>query len=198
MHLHSIFRPNGGWSACKLALLIALAWRPGFTSHSPTHLSAWLFMNYIFFPQKCKFSNQITKTSFRLQHWSMGNHWDFDVSIFLKIDRFEGAKPHSPLNSACWASYGLSVGECGKWRRNITEKLSASHSYSCSFLPPKHRKPISQTTFHFASWSSYSVSWWVFRAGWKYTISELILGLRPANERRRDSVMTSLIGWAQT
>ena len=27
-----------------------------------------------------------------------GDHWDFDVSIFLKIDRFEGAKPHSPLN----------------------------------------------------------------------------------------------------
>ena len=28
----------------------------------------------------------------------MGDLWDFDVSIFLKIDRFEGAKPHSPLN----------------------------------------------------------------------------------------------------
>ena len=26
-----------------------------------------------------------------------GDHWDFDESIFLKIDRFEGAKPHSPL-----------------------------------------------------------------------------------------------------
>ena len=25
------------------------------------------------------------------------DHWDFDASIFLKIDRFEGAKPHSPL-----------------------------------------------------------------------------------------------------
>ena len=30
-----------------------------------------------------------------------------------------------------------------------------------------------------------------------YTISGLILGLRPANERRRYKV-TSLIGWAQT
>ena len=26
-----------------------------------------------------------------------GNHLDFDVSIFLKIDTFEGAKYHSPL-----------------------------------------------------------------------------------------------------
>ena len=24
-------------------------------------------------------------------------HWDFDVSFFLKIDTFEGPKPHSPL-----------------------------------------------------------------------------------------------------
>ena len=28
-----------------------------------------------------------------------GDHWDFDVSIFLKIDRFEGATPHSPLKT---------------------------------------------------------------------------------------------------
>ena len=28
-----------------------------------------------------------------------GDLWDFDVSIFLKIDRFEGAKPHSLLNA---------------------------------------------------------------------------------------------------
>ena len=29
-------------------------------------------------------------------------------------------------------------------------------------------------------------------------VTELILGLRPANERRRYFVTTSLIGWAQT
>ena len=29
-------------------------------------------------------------------------------------------------------------------------------------------------------------------------VAELILGLRPANERRRYFVTTSLIGWAQT
>ena len=110
----------------------------------------------------------------------MGNHWDFDVSI----DRFEGTKPHSPLDSACWASYGLSVGECGKWQRNITEKLSVSHSYSCSFLPLKHRKPISQTFHIFASWSSYRVSWWVFREGWKYTISPCSTQVRSGASRR--------------
>ena len=33
------------------------------------------------------------------QSCTTGDHWDFDVSIFLKIDRFEGAKPHSPLNA---------------------------------------------------------------------------------------------------
>ena len=31
-----------------------------------------------------------------------------------------------------------------------------------------------------------------------YTISGLMLGLRPANERRRYKVKTSLIGWART
>ena len=44
-------------------------------------------------------SNQITNTWFWLQHWTTGNQWDFDHSFFfLKIDRIEGAKPHSPLN----------------------------------------------------------------------------------------------------
>ena len=32
----------------------------------------------------------------------------------------------------------------------------------------------------------------------KYDISGLILGLRPANERRRYKVTSFLIGWAQT
>ena len=31
-----------------------------------------------------------------------------------------------------------------------------------------------------------------------YAFTGLILGLRPANERRRYKVTTSLIGWAQT
>ena len=34
--------------------------------------------------------------------------------------------------------------------------------------------------------------------GIHHVITELILGLRPANERRRYFVTTSLIGWAQT
>ena len=31
-----------------------------------------------------------------------GDLWDVGVSFFLKMDRFEGAKPHSPLNVADW------------------------------------------------------------------------------------------------
>ena len=36
MHLHSIFRHIGGWSACKLAFLIALAWSPGLQTTPPS------------------------------------------------------------------------------------------------------------------------------------------------------------------
>ena len=36
------------------------------------------------------------------------------------------------------------------------------------------------------------------QALYKVSITGLILGLRPANERRRYFVTTSLIGWAQT
>ena len=46
-----------------------------------------------------QFSNQITETWFRPQHWTTGNHSDLNVSIFLKIDIFEGPIPHSPLNA---------------------------------------------------------------------------------------------------
>ena len=35
-------------------------------------------------------------------------------------------------------------------------------------------------------------------AMWQASLSELILGLPPANERRRYKVTPSLIGWAQT
>ena len=37
--------------------------------------------------------------------------------------------------------------------------------------------------------------WWVDT--WRDVIAGLILGLRPANERRRYKVTPSLIGWAQ-
>ena len=39
----------------------------------------------------------------------------------------------------------------------------------------------------------YKYAWSISR-----TIARLILGLRPANERRRYKVTPSLIGWAQT
>ena len=51
----------------------------------PTHGFVWI----IFFPtkiQKCKFSNQRGTAGIL-------------TSFFLKIDRFEGAKPHSPLKA---------------------------------------------------------------------------------------------------
>ena len=38
------------------------------------------------------------KNTISTTNLTTGDHWDFDVSIFLKIDRFESAKPHSPLN----------------------------------------------------------------------------------------------------
>ena len=39
---------------------------------------------------------------------------------------------------------------------------------------------------------------WKEIASLEYTITGMILGLRPANDRRRCIVMTSLIGWVQT
>ena len=36
VHLHSIFRHIGGWSAWKLAFLIALAWSPGLQATPPS------------------------------------------------------------------------------------------------------------------------------------------------------------------
>ena len=38
-----------------------------FTDHICVTAPQWVNMNYIFSPQKCKFSNQVTKTRFRLQ-----------------------------------------------------------------------------------------------------------------------------------
>ena len=61
--------------------------------HSHTCRPQW---EIIFFPQKCKIANQITKTRITrlwLQHQTTGNHWDLDVSNFLKIDKFKGAIP---------------------------------------------------------------------------------------------------------
>ena len=39
---------------------------------------------------------------------------------------------------------------------------------------------------------------WKYESGCDDRLSELILGLSPANERRRYKVMQSLIGWVQT
>ena len=52
MHLHSIFRRIGRWSACKLsAFLIALAWSPGLQATPPSFERMAVYELY-FFPHK--------------------------------------------------------------------------------------------------------------------------------------------------
>ena len=48
VHLHSIFRHIGGWSACKLAFLIALAWSPGLEATPPAFERMAVYELYFF------------------------------------------------------------------------------------------------------------------------------------------------------
>ena len=109
------------------------------TSHSPRIWAYGCVWIIIFFPQKCKFSNQVAETRFRLQHITMGDHWEFDVSIFLKIDRFEGAKPHSPLNLTIILLTKLKKLAKTKWVRHVEifitkQKYKTMYEYWSRYL----------------------------------------------------------------
>ena len=74
---------------------------------------------------------------------------------------------------------------------------------NCVLLVPRTNGPVmgSFCVFFFVSADkqpSYQKSETSKRSCDVLVITELILGLRPANERRRYKVMPSLIGWAQT
>ena len=66
------------------------------TSHSPTHPSAFLFMNDIFPTKMQTFesNNEITISTTTL---NCGEPLVLKLSVFLKIDKFEGTKAHSPF-----------------------------------------------------------------------------------------------------
>ena len=93
------FRHIGGWSACKLAFLIALAWSPGLQATPPSFERMAVYELYFFSPQKMQIFESSNKNTISTTALNYGDHWDFDVSIFLKMDRFEGAKPHNPLKT---------------------------------------------------------------------------------------------------
>ena len=56
-------------------------------------------MNYIF-ATKMQIFESNSKNTISTTKFNFSEPLDFNVSLFLKIDKFEGPKPHSPLKSA--------------------------------------------------------------------------------------------------
>ena len=84
MHLHSIFRHIGGWSACKLAFLIALAWSPGLQATPPSFERMAVYELY-FFPTKTQIfesSNKNTISTTTLNYGGPLGLWR--INFFLK------------------------------------------------------------------------------------------------------------------
>ena len=82
--LTQYFRHIGWWSACKLALLVALAWSPGLQATRPriwAHGCLWII---IFIPQNCKFSNEVTKHDFDYNIKLRGTTGTLTYQFFLK------------------------------------------------------------------------------------------------------------------
>ena len=99
MHLHSNFRHIGGWSACKLALLITLSCRPGLQA-TPLHIRVHCCWWIIIFPIKMQIfasNNKNTVSATKLNYReTLQLQWVFFFkSINLKVPNFTASLKRS-------------------------------------------------------------------------------------------------------
>ena len=161
---------------------------PRLTSQPPTHPSALLLMNYTFSPQKCKFSNQITKTRFRPQNQTTGKHCDFYVffltSIYLKVSNLTAPLKRSgrffwSWNNFDWIRFLCQF--CIKichfiqfiWCEKATDQILSLYPLS------------SKTSYRKISWNIEAVSFGfkLFQSLWNLTGTSAAVLLRLSNFR---------------
>ena len=113
------------------------------------------------------------------------NHWQFDCPV-INLFRLTSKKTSNFCITGLWEGNPLVTGRFPSQRASNMERVSMS-------------------------WSHHVIHYWVtirhrirhcirkvLHDGHTINNTGLILGLRPANERRCYKVMPSLIGWAQT
>ena len=111
-------------------------------------------------------------------------HWSY---LFLALSHPDNVLSPVQCQTIIWTNDGLLLigSEGTDWNFNEDMKI---------FIQEKEAENAvcKVATILFQSWCDNERWWWIEND------SELILGLRPANERRRYKVTPSLIGWAQT
>ena len=124
--LTQYFKHIGGWSACKLAFLIALAWSPGLQATHPPHPRFWAHgcVWIIFFPTEMQIFESSNKNTISTTTLYYGDHWDFDVSIFLKSIDLKVLNLIAPLRRlACFNKHKTFVCSAQVQSSNVDRRL---------------------------------------------------------------------------
>ena len=182
MHLHGNFRHIGGWSACKLALLITLSCHPGLQAtplHNLVHCCLWI----IIFPHKnANFRIKWQKHGFDHKNKLQGNT-DFNgfFSFFLKSINLKVQNLTAPSKRSgrffwswnnihwIWFLYQFKF----VWCKKATDQILGRYSLT------------SKTSYRKISWNIEAVNFGfrLFQSLWNLTGTSAAVLLRWSNFR---------------